>query len=219
MAQFDRFAGDYQSVLDDSVGSAAYFAAVKAAAAAALLGEGFAGRVLDYGCGVGLLAGALLDRMPRATLVGFDVSQPCLDGIAEPLRSRAAWTSEKAAVGDQFAAVVVSNVLHHVPVAQRDGLLADLAARLAPGGRLLVFEHNPANPATRWVVAHCAFDDDAVLLWPRETTARLRGAGLQGLRVQYLGFVPPSLGRLLPLERHLRHLPLGAQYLAWGRRP
>ncbi len=219
MAQFDRYAGEYQSVLDDSVGSGAYFAAVKAAAAAALLGHGFAGRLLDYGCGVGLLAGALLDRLPQATLVGFDVSQPCLDGIAEPLRSRAAWTSDKAKLGGDFAAIVVSNVLHHVAVAERDSLLADLASRLAPGGRLLVFEHNPANPATRWVVAHCAFDDDAVLLWPRQTTGRLRSAGLQGVQVRYLGFVPPALGRWLPLERHLRQVPLGAQYLAWGRRP
>ncbi|MBM4342272.1 MAG: methyltransferase domain-containing protein [Deltaproteobacteria bacterium] len=219
MAQFDRFAGDYQSVLDESVGSAAYFARVKALAATDVLGVGFAGRVLDYGCGVGLLARALLDHLPRATLVGFDVSQPCLDGIAEPLRSRAAWTSDKTAVGGEFAAVVVSNVLHHVPPAQRDGLVADLAGRLAPGGRLLVFEHNPLNPATRWVVAHCAFDDDAVLLWPRETTALLQTAGLQGVRIEYLACVPPALGRLLPLERHVRHLPLGAQYLAWGRRP
>jgi hypothetical protein len=59
-------------------------------------------------------------------------------------------------------------VLHHVPPADREALLARVATKLAPGGKLVVFEHNPWNPLTRKVVAECAFDADAVLLPPTE---------------------------------------------------
>lgn len=219
MAEFDRFAGTYQTALDADVGSAAYYADAKALAAERVLGAGFGGRLLDYGCGVGLLTNALRQRFSAAELTGFDVSADCIASISAELQAKARFVADSLAVGDGYDAAVVSNVLHHVPPAERKEFMASLAARLRPGGQLLVFEHNPLNPATRWIVAHCAFDDDAVLLWPAETARLLASAGLRQLRRDYVAFFPQSLRRLQPHERHLRRLPLGAQYLAWGCKP
>ncbi len=218
MAEFDRFAGNYRAMLDGSVGSAAYFAEGKALWLCDLVGSGFTGRVLDFGCGIGLLSEALLRVLPGVKLTGFDVSAESLEGAPAVVRERARLTADEDGLGGGFDLVVVSNVMHHVPLADRDALLRSLAERLAVGGRLVIFEHNPLNPLTRWVVAHCAFDDDAVLLWPGETLRRLEGAGLRAPRREWVAFLPPALGRLRHWESYLRNLPLGAQYVAWASR-
>jgi SAM-dependent methyltransferase len=219
MAEFDRFAGSYRAVLDGSVGSAAYFAEGKALWLRDQLGADFAGRVLDFGCGIGLLCEAILRALPGVHLTGFDVSADSLASVPASVRTQAQLTSDEATIGDSYDLIVISNVLHHVPLTERDGLLAALVARLAPAGRLVVFEHNPLNPMTRWVVAHCPFDDDAVLLWPAETLERLARAGLGAPQRAWVAFLPPALGRWRSWERHLQRLPLGAQYVAWGSRP
>lgn len=221
MAEFDRFATSYRPVLDQSVAisgeSSDYFADYKARWLAAHFGADFAGSLLDYGCGVGLLLDKLRAHMPAATCTGFDVSAESIAAVPAQLRARARFTAELDDVGDGFAAIVLSNVLHHVLPALRDALLAALVLRLAPGGTLVVFEHNPVNPATRLVVARCPFDADAVLLSPGESRRRLERAGLGGVEHRYVVFFPKPLARLRGLEPSLGWLPLGAQYVVWGR--
>jgi len=229
MPSFDKFARDYRTVLDDSVGSAAYFADGKAEWIARQLGTDFSGRILDFGCGVGLLTEALARHLAFAQLTGFDVSAESLAAVPVALREVALrevtlrehikFTSVPADMGENHDVVVVSNVLHHVAVAQRDEILADLAKRLAPGGKLLIFEHNPLNPLTRVVVARCPFDDDAILLWPGEAQTRLGRAGLQVRPRAYVAFFPKPLARLRGLEAYMGWCPLGAQYVAVGVKP
>ena len=50
-------------------------------------------------------------------------------------------------------------------------------ACLRPKGRIYIFEHNPFNPVTRWVVKHTAIDRNAVLLKPAEVRTGLHAAG------------------------------------------
>ena len=219
MPEFDRFASDYKDVLDSSVGSAAYFASGKAEWIARQLGKGFCGSILDFGCGVGLLADAMARHLPAARLTGYDVSTDSLAAIPSALRERCNFTSDPAKMGEGHALAVVSNVLHHIPSGERDQTLAALAKRLAPGGKLMIFEHNPINPLTQLIVARCPFDEDAVLLWPREAVARLRRAGLTVEPPSYVAFFPKPLARLRGLEAHLGWCPLGAQYVAVGVQP
>ncbi|MSP92709.1 MAG: class I SAM-dependent methyltransferase [Myxococcales bacterium] len=219
MSEFDAFARDYRTVLDGSVGSAEYFAARKVAWLQRTLPATFSGRVLDFGCGVGLLAAAIDRAFPHCRLVGSDVSADSLAAVPADLRARHTFVSDPRAIGDGFEVVVLANVLHHVPPPQRDAVLADLAGRLVAGGRLAVFEHNPFNPATRLVVARCPFDEDAILLSPREAVRRLRAAGLCRLATAYLAFLPPALGRWAGIDRALGWCPAGAQYVASGVRP
>lgn len=218
MTSFDRFAGSYTAVLDRDVGSAAWFADGKARWLADHFGAAFAGALLDFGCGVGLLAGAVRARLPGARLVGFDISADCVAQVPADLAAWGRFCADPAAIGEGFDAIVVANVLHHIAPADRDAVIADLAGRLAPGGQIVVFEHNPANPATRWIVAHCAFDDGAILLWPREVARRFVRAGLVDRGRAFLAFAPPGWHRLARFERHLAAVPVGAQFAAWGQR-
>lgn len=123
------------------------------------------------------------------------------------------FTTSKDDLDSDYDLIVVANVFHHIPVESRKEVMRDLSQRLAAGGLLTIFEHNPANPVTCWCVDHCPFDDDAVLLPPNETIGRVRDAGLQLKRRDYTLFLPVGLGRLSGLESWLRWLPMGAQYV------
>jgi hypothetical protein len=84
------------------------------------------------------------------------------------------------------------------------------------GGRMAIFEHNPLNPLTRWIVSHCAFDTGAVLLWPAEVSRLFRSVNMSGTRLDYIEFFPGFLAVLRPLEPFLRWFPAGAQYCMIG---
>ena len=217
MAEFDRHSRDYVTTLDRSLRlgggeSSGYYYRHKASYVRALLGgSAFAGRILDYGCGVGLLTRALHAQLPHAEIHGFDVSDESVQQADAIEHVR--FTSNVADLAAGYRVVILCNVLHHVAPADRQALLMEVAARLAPGGRLVIFEHNPWNPATRMVVAGCPFDEKAVLLTRAEAISRGRAAGMQVVRSDYVLFFPAALSFLQPLERFLRWLPLGAQFV------
>ena len=214
---FDRFAGEYSRVLDDSLSmsgeDSSYFAEYKALYLKRVLGSSFAGKVLDFGCGVGLLAHYLQIHLPEALINGFDVSQGSIAKVDPALSSRGLFSSALEDLPKDYDLIVVANVMHHIAPEQRPSVLQDLASRLRPEGTISIFEHNPANPVTRWVVEHCPFDDDAILLPPRETAAWLEGAGLRLTRRDYIVFLPSFMRRFRALESRLGWLRLGAQYV------
>ena len=92
------------------------------------------GRVLDIGTGTGHVAEAI--GATGLTIVGCDVVDLRMavvrfvlyDGGALPFRSNG------------FDAVLLVTVLHHVPAAQHNLLLAEALRVLRVGGRLVVFE-------------------------------------------------------------------------------
>jgi 2-polyprenyl-3-methyl-5-hydroxy-6-metoxy-1,4-benzoquinol methylase len=215
VAEFDQFASNYKSVLDRCVAlggeSSEYFTEYKAAYIDRILGAAPA-KILDFGCGVGTLSAALARHRPQDAIHGYDVSAASLDQVAPTLRERGVFTDRLDELHRDYGLIVLSNVMHHIPVDARHDTIMDLAARLAVGGRLLVIEHNPLNPLTRWIVAHCEFDDDAVLLWPDEVRRYLAAAKLSQPRRDYMLFFPKALSALRGFEGSLRWCPLGAQY-------
>ncbi|MBI5519086.1 MAG: class I SAM-dependent methyltransferase [Desulfovibrio sp.] len=221
--EFDEFAQSYDAVLEnclggeDSSGAVEHFARGKALYLAQLLGAGFSGAILDYGCGHGRVARHLLEVLPKAAVQGYDISEKTIASADPELRKRARLTSRQEDLAPSYDLVLAAGVLHHIPPAERPGFLMALKARLAPGGRLVFFEHNPRNMLTRRVVERCIFDKGVVLCDAGEMRALLAGAGLGVERLDYISFVPPALASLRGLERLLTWCPLGAQYAAVGR--
>lgn len=219
---FDQFAGDYQQILDRTVAASGetsdYFAAYKARYLARTAASDYAGRVLDFGCGVGLLSAILKRSWPTARIDGFDVSESSLCRIDPALASQGLFTAETARLRRDYDLIVLANVMHHIAPSERQGTIQELAARLAPRGRIAIFEHNPANPLTRRTVDRCPFDAGVTLLRPAETSAYLAASGLRLARRDFIVFLPRSLAWLRPLEPALAWLPLGAQYVTIGEK-
>ena len=173
-----------------------YFASYKAR----YLGRLFVGapikRILDYGSGVGSLAKHLCAEFPAASVDGFDPSPESISRIDDKVRQRGAFLSSLQDLLGPYDLIVLANVLHHVKPEERTEVFRKAFAMLAVGGWLVVFEHNPFNPLTRWAVSHCEFDRDAVLLTSAETVRRLKGAGFILRPERLYRFLSPRTGAL-----------------------
>ena len=224
MAEFDQFAEDYKAILERSTAiggeTSEYFTNYKAEYVGRVMDEAperaMGEKILDYGCGIGALSAALARRLPGATIHGFDVSESSLRQVQPDVLAKGIFTAEWQRLSADYALIVISNVLHHIAMAERQWTIKELAQRLAPGGRILIFEHNPINPLTRLVVARCPFDENAVLLRPAEIRGYFDKAGLTVLRRDYVVFFPRALKMLRRLEPRLRWCPAGAQYALVG---
>jgi len=179
-------------------------------------------RILDYGCGPGNATLSLSERWPQATVVGVDTSES-LVAVARANaagRSQCRFDTPDTLPADQlFDLVYCNGVFHHIPVAERQGVLAWIYARMAPGAVFALWENNSWNPGTRWVMRRIPFDRDAVLLSPRYAVRMLRKAGYESMAYDFAFIFPKCLKALRPLERFLCKLPLGAQYQVVCRKP
>src|SRR5262249_268638 len=141
-----------------------YFAAYKARYLSRRFLAAKIDKALDYGCGIGALADQLKLAAPNVRIDGFDPSQECLDCWAPRLRAQGRFSCELDSLESNYDLIVIANVLHHVRPTEREDVLRKVFGKLAPAGQVVIFEHNPINPFTRWAVSQCPFDDDAVLL-------------------------------------------------------
>ncbi len=219
-AEFDAFAGSYADMHAKSVAASGedpeYFSIYKQKVLERVLGSA-PGPVLDFGCGIGNLTHLLVRSFPEVH--GFDPSKKSVD-LARTRASAATFYDDKESLPkDHYGAIVLANVLHHVPRSARAGLVKELSRLLAKNGKIVIFEHNPLNPVTVKAVKDCPFDEGVELLYPWEVTGLLDDAGLLARKLDYIVFFPRILAKLRPLEPHLRGLPLGAQVCAWAERP
>jgi SAM-dependent methyltransferase len=219
--KFDAYAQKYTDVLKTNVAITGedpeYFSIYKLRCLERLVPPGYDEPVLDYGCGTGTVTRHLCTRFSRVS--GFDPSEQSVVAarIAAPA-ARISTALDDVADGTQ-GLVVLSGVLHHILPRERPEVIERAKQKLQAGGRLVVFEHNPLNPLTRHAVATCPFDDDAILLWPWQARRLLVDAGLGGVTLRFIVFLPRALARLRWIEPRLGALPLGAQVMVVGVRP
>ena len=174
-------------------------------------------RLLDVGCGHGYIHPELLRSGFRIT--GLEVADEVLPLAREanPEVSYLAYDGQQLPFADaSFDVVTAICVMHHVPPALWQGLVREMRRVLCPGGVAAIFEHNPYNPATRYVVANSPIDDDAVLLSSPTLKKLLRTAGFSQVTSRSILFTPFEGPAFEAVDRVLGWLPLGAQYYALG---
>ncbi len=212
--EFDQYAKTYDQTLASALGAGDIdrFSSYKVVEVAHLLRDRTVKDVLDFGCGVGRSLPFLADAFPNANVAGFDPSEDCI-AQARARRQSAHLMADWAEVRKiEYDCVFAANVFHHIGHDARAGELAKCAEVLRTHGSVFVFEHNPYNPATRWVFERCPFDRDAAMIRRAEMVALGKSVGLRVGRSAYTLFVPFQTKTWTLLQRPLGWLPLGAQY-------
>ncbi len=227
-AEFDKFADEYLSTHAANVRLSGegpdYFARYKIEAVRrrwSALGRPEPRAILDFGTGIGNSLPHLAELFPDARITGLDVSERSLavaehryPGVAELVRYDGDDIPLRPA---RFDLIFSACVFHHIEAQEHVALFSKLRALARPGGAMAIFEHNPVNPVTRYIVATCPFDENAVLIPAQELRRRQSQAGFKDVQVRYTGFFPGSLKALRPLERYMSALPMGAQYYTLAR--
>lgn len=118
-----------------------------------LAGGDLAGQhVLEVGCGRGVGAEVILDRLGAAAVTAFDLDESMVDLASKRLRGRPVSLSvgdvcEIAVPAAGVDTVVDFGIIHHVPGWQL--AVAEIARVLRPGG-LLLFEEVPRRMLDSW---------------------------------------------------------------------
>ena len=105
--------------------------------ALAAIWEGPHERLLDIGGGTGIIAQSLQDHLPAGRVTSIDVEDRFLPGLSIETLT---YDGQKLPFADaSFDAATINNVLHHVPVANRKALIAEI--RRVVRGPLYIKDH------------------------------------------------------------------------------
>ena len=222
---FDSYDKSYgatvQSSIDFSGLPHSFFMAAKADILRDIIATRLDGRqklsALDVGCGIGELHPLMRGMFRR--FCGTDVSAA---SIAQARRNNPTVEYEAYdgrllpydhAIFDLATAICV---LHHVPPASWLDFLSEVRRVVRPGGLVCIIEHNPLNPLTRFAVARCEFDRDAVLLRAGRTRQLMIESGLREVETRFFVLLPWATPLMRRIEHGLARAPLGAQYVSCG---
>ncbi|HLZ12229.1 MAG TPA: class I SAM-dependent methyltransferase [Candidatus Acidoferrum sp.] len=171
-------------------------------------------QVLDFGCGDGSTTPMLQRILGAESCVGVDVSPKSLEV------ARASHANERIRFeliremqsGWEMDLAYCNGVFHHIAPEARPEALQMIRGALKRGVFFSFWENNAWNPATRYVMSRCAFDEDAILLSPREARTLLRESGFEVIRTDFRFIFPRALRGLRKLEDLVYRLPLGTQF-------
>jgi SAM-dependent methyltransferase len=235
---FDQVARDYERIHDRSLPPGVHsadFITQRAASVSHWISERYIGNefcYMDFGCGNGRMLKSLLAsrslrplvEQGRLRLFGFDTSVESINearGLAgdDPVCLVSDWKELPASA--RFDFVISCHVFHHIPPADRAATAQTLRDWMKPASRLVIWEHNPFNPAARLLVKMCPFDEDARLMTLNTTQTLFRNNAFRPVQHAYVNLFPPRWLRCevwAAIEKKLHGLPVGAQYWAMFER-
>jgi SAM-dependent methyltransferase len=232
--EFDRHKETYRSDIDQAVAfsgqSHDFFTRVKAEYLIDLLqalarerdGSTLPLEVLDIGCGHGHIHAYLTQSSVQMNLSAIDVAATVVEEarLLNPTVNYRSYEGERLPYKDSsFDAAYTIAVMHHVPPPQRSALLNEMRRVTRPGGLIVIFEHNPINPLTQWIVRTCPIDENAVLLGNRRLSKLVSQAHFVEVESRYILFTPLDGPRYRAFDKLIGWLPLGAQYYVSARVP
>ena len=157
------------------------------------------GLVLDVGCGTGQLAAAIASE--GFDVFGVDLSASMVDRARERglLGTYAAVTSALPFAESSFDLALTVATLHHLETPERvAATVAEMGRVVRPGGFVVLWDHNPANPYWPMLMKRVPQDSGDERLVPLDELLRsVRQAGLESYRVFRSGFTPDFLPALL----------------------
>lgn len=218
---FDEFANDYRIIHTKNLkltGADSFYFAEMKMQLLQLFEKNESLQVLDIGCGDGATELFMQQYFPKWQVNGMDISEKSIHAAKKRKLSNANFSvyngSEIPLMNESVDVVFIAGVLHHVEFVLHQVIIKEISRVLKKGGRLYLFEHNPLNPLTRYLVNTCVFDKDARLLKSNYTVQLLKKYELHIDSKRFIIFFPRKkiFSKLIFLEKYLRWLPLGGQY-------
>ena len=220
--EFDRLARQYDELLHHPAremfaDSAGFFHQRKWEMIERLRLDVAAAEWLDVGCGRGELLRCGAGRVRRAA--GCD---PSAEMLAAAAGLDVRWQDDPARLpyaDASFDLLTAACVFHHLAPPEQAALAREMRRVVRAGGLVVMFEHNPFNPVTQWIVRAAPVDRGARLLTAGRARQLLAGAGLRADQTLYYLYLPERLyRRAAGLERALKRIPLGGQWALAARR-
>ncbi len=176
-------------------------------------------KLLNYGCGTGNSEKYIKKYLPNASVYSIDVSEESIKVAREENKDLSDVRFEpfdgiNIPFDIGFDVIFIANVFHHIRHEKHVDILKTLHSKLRIDGSLFLFELNPLNLLTMWVAIQndYKFDKDAKLLNPFYTKGVLAKAGFTHQEIRFTIFFPQIMSFLIPYEKYLSKLPLGAHY-------
>jgi SAM-dependent methyltransferase len=225
-AAFDRYAGAYDTALEQGLSvsgeNKTFFARGRVdwlSRSLTRLGES-PRTVLDFGCGTGTSTPLLADLPGVQSALGVDISSESIEVARRDHGSERIQFEilERCSPVEQYDLAFCNGVFHHIPLEQRLGAVAFVSRALRPGGLFALWENNPWNPGTRYIMRRIPFDRDALPLTCTQARALVKAGGFTVLSTEFLFVFPRFLRWLRFIEPSLARMPLGAQYLVLCRK-
>ena len=156
-----------------------------------------ANRILEVGCGEGAVTERLARHYPDADILAIDVSpnvgrlfQGCADNVMFMQQTVEAVAAKSPAA---FDLVVLSDVIHHVPVDQRRELMFAVRRTVMPGG-VLVFKDWERSPTPIHWLCHAGdrwLTGDRVSYLRKAEAVAILAEAFGRDRVASVALVPP----------------------------
>jgi 2-polyprenyl-6-hydroxyphenyl methylase/3-demethylubiquinone-9 3-methyltransferase len=160
--------------------------------------------ILEIGCGAGHLSNRLLEHFPDASLVGSDIcDEPGNRCTEHPDRTEFVRQLSTELVPERagtFDLVVICDVLHHVPAADRPALVRSAVALCRPGGLIAIKDWEPTPKLANAVAVFAdkyISGDRGVSFPTRSQLLDLVQEALPGADLRLEARIPPRRNNLL----------------------
>ena len=228
MKEFDNYATDYSAGMENPVkklmaGSALDFLKPKVELLKKIAAHGNPSpKLLDFGCGSGDFLSLVSAECPSWQLYGSDISEEMMNEARKRYGAEGRRFSllpmDEALGTHKYDLITASCVFHHIPPEEWESSMKALSESLSPGGMVVIFEHNPRNPLTNWVVSRTPIDQNAVLLDMEEVRRLMSLAGLEVTEKTSFLFGPPTWKITALIDGMFGWTGLGGQYLVVGKK-
>lgn len=215
--EFDDFAKEYRTVEDKVLSltgeSSTFFAEYKAQKLSEWLPElskKSPAKILDFGCGDGLMTHFVHQQFPLAEIHGIDPSSESVAIAQKNYPYLHFGISTETFENDTFDLIYCAGVFHHIPFNLHEQCVKEIYRILKPYGIVVILELNNLNPGTYYIFKNSPHEHNAQMLFPWYTQKLLKPYGSPKLK--FYGFFPHFLKKLRGTEKFLTKIPFGGLY-------
>jgi SAM-dependent methyltransferase len=221
---FDEYAENYEQLHKDSIKSSGFAPGYFDEHKIKVIVEDYkptqvqTEKILNFGCGIGKSEQFINKYFKNCEIQSVDVSKESISMAKE--RNKHFKNIQFSSFNDvtdlpfenRFNIIFIANVFHHIPETLHLHILKHLRLFLAPEGVIYIFEHNPINPLTRKAFNTCEFDVGCTMIPSKIMKGLCEAASFKQIKINYVLFFPKFLSFFSRFEKHMKFIPVGAQY-------